>query len=252
MDGGKGCYWSLGEVGVNTTSPSRARRPKYMKEFGKNKEEVEQPSAMDTSVDASVSGEANLTTQQLLQSISAAEEGEENPNPTSSTTTLENPPATQENHESASDAPDAADSTALHQQGKREPRPKKKKGKGAASQLAADGNLYPTLDTLADSAKGRVEEDSDILAADPDEDPQSQTPAKQVSVPSLTHFSNGTEGKGYLSNPKTKPPFSYMHLIGQAILAHDSERATLAEIISHIMKTYPYFREKPDPWDVSV
>lgn len=48
----------------------------------------------------------------------------------------------------------------------------------------------------------------------------------------------------------SKPPFSYVTLIRQAILSSSSRRMTLNEIYQWIIDAYPYFRTAPAKWKV--
>lgn len=48
----------------------------------------------------------------------------------------------------------------------------------------------------------------------------------------------------------TKPPFSYVTLIRQAILNNPAQRMTLNEIYQWIIENYPYFRTAPPKWKV--
>ncbi len=48
----------------------------------------------------------------------------------------------------------------------------------------------------------------------------------------------------------TKPPYSYVTLIRQAILSTKMQRMTLNEIYQWIVDSYPYFRSAPPKWKV--
>ena len=52
------------------------------------------------------------------------------------------------------------------------------------------------------------------------------------------------------STVHSKPPYSYVTLIRQAILSASMQRMTLNEIYQWIVDSYPYFRTAPPKWKV--
>lgn len=69
---------------------------------------------------------------------------------------------------------------------------------------------------------------------------QHKLEATEIEMPSTTVHENGY----------TKPPYSYVTLIRQAILSTQAQRMTLNEIYQWIVETYPYFRTAPPKWKV--
>lgn len=51
---------------------------------------------------------------------------------------------------------------------------------------------------------------------------------------------------------KTKPPFSYAALIGQAIFSTPNRRMSLADIYTYIMTLYPFYRKQDAGWQNSI
>jgi len=242
-DIGKGCYWGLGEPGTVAPSPSRARRPRYMKDFPKKEEgdsqlvdssqDVTQDSSLDTSQDASVS---------LNDSFTASPAGKKKP-PRSKRTAEEEDSSTaystltspQGSHDVETKGKDeATDNTVftdddLQKQQQQQVRP---------SIPGLPGFSPATLDFQ--SSHSSLEKGDSTLEAS-----QSQTQSQSQS-----QSEHHQEVYEYHTNPAVRPPFSYPFLIAQAIVSHEHQRATLSEIISWIMRTYPHFRDKTEPWDV--
>jgi len=53
-------------------------------------------------------------------------------------------------------------------------------------------------------------------------------------------------------NYKSKPPFSYTHLITEAISSTEHKRMSLSEIYQWIRQHYPYYRTAAPGWKVYV
>jgi len=51
-------------------------------------------------------------------------------------------------------------------------------------------------------------------------------------------------------NYKSKPPFSYTHLITEAISSTERKRMSLSEIYQWIRENYPYYRSAAPGWKV--
>ena len=51
---------------------------------------------------------------------------------------------------------------------------------------------------------------------------------------------------------RTKPPFSYAALIGQAIFSTPNHRMSLADIYTHIMTIYPFYKKQDAGWQNSI
>lgn len=51
---------------------------------------------------------------------------------------------------------------------------------------------------------------------------------------------------------KTKPPFSYAALIGQAIFSTPNARMSLADIYTYIMTVYPFYKKQDAGWQNSI
>jgi len=51
-------------------------------------------------------------------------------------------------------------------------------------------------------------------------------------------------------NYKSKPPFSYTHLISEAIGSTERKRMSLSEIYQWIRENYPYYRSAAPGWKV--
>lgn len=51
-------------------------------------------------------------------------------------------------------------------------------------------------------------------------------------------------------NYKSKPPFSYTHLISEAISSTERKRMSLSEIYQWIRENYPYYRSAAPGWKV--
>ena len=53
-------------------------------------------------------------------------------------------------------------------------------------------------------------------------------------------------------NYKSKPPFSYTHLITEAISSTEYKRMSLSDIYQWIRENYPYYRTAAPGWKVCV
>ncbi len=84
---------------------------------------------------------------------------------------------------------------------------------------------------------------------------QSSLPASStlpITV-SATHISAKIEAHEIelpTSTVHSKPPYSYVTLIRQAIMSANLQRMTLNEIYQWIVDSYPYFRTAPPKWKV--
>ena len=181
-ESGKGSFWTVDSTVSDESSPSKQRRPKYMKDFGAEKAGGQAGEHGE--------GEANSSLDiSLLEEISSA------------------PLASR---------PNEGDGTA-HAEGSK----RKKRRSGPAP-----NDLIASLTTLAEPERGA---------------PVTESPA----VSSLLR------GQSYHTDPLVKPPFSLSVLICQAIVSSPGNKAHLSDIVSWIMATYPHYREKNTPWEVS-
>jgi len=57
-------------------------------------------------------------------------------------------------------------------------------------------------------------------------------------------------GHSTFLNYKSKPPFSYTHLITEAISSTEYKRMSLSEIYQWIRENYPYYRTAAPGWKV--
>ena len=80
------------------------------------------------------------------------------------------------------------------------------------------------------------------------DDPTSQEVANGMVDFSLIRSSEATCPA--LLNYKSKPPFSYTHLITEAISSTEHKRMSLSEIYHWIRENYPYYRTAPPGWKV--
>jgi len=57
-------------------------------------------------------------------------------------------------------------------------------------------------------------------------------------------------GHATVLNYKSKPPFSYTHIITEAISSTERKRMSLSEIYQWIRENYPYYRTAAPGWKV--
>ena len=70
-------------------------------------------------------------------------------------------------------------------------------------------------------------------------------------APALANFTPLVVNVGQY-DARTKPPFSYAALIGQAIFSTPNRRMSLADIYTHIMTIYPFYRKQDAGWQNSI
>lgn len=71
-----------------------------------------------------------------------------------------------------------------------------------------------------------------------------------LSIPSVPQKLEPIDIELPTSTTHSKPPYSYVALIRQAILSSTMQKMTLNEIYQWIVETYPYFRTAPPKWKV--
>lgn len=107
------------------------------------------------------------------------------------------------------------------------------------SKKRAGGNAGNSASLLADESGPQSSALSATLSA-------SSTVAP---LPADFVFANVQPGQ---YDAKTKPPFSYAALIGQAIFSTPDRRMSLADIYSYIMGLYPFYKKQDAGWQNSI
>jgi len=64
----------------------------------------------------------------------------------------------------------------------------------------------------------------------------------------LTHSAEGMKPSGTLG--RTKPPYSYVQLIVQAIMSSPDKQLTLSDIYAYICRQFPFYRASDKGWQV--
>jgi len=59
-----------------------------------------------------------------------------------------------------------------------------------------------------------------------------------------------TDTKSFASTSHTKPPYSYIQLIVQAITSSPDKQLTLSDIYAYICKHFPFYRASDKGWQV--
>ena len=130
---------------------------------------------------------------------------------------------------------------------------KKKSTTGATSFIPLDSSLT-SIEWLPNMQIGESPSAQSSLHPPP---PVHSIPSSKQSLPTTTYVPHKTEALE-VDDPNsivhdgghTKPPFSYVTLIRQAISSTKMQRMTLNEIYQWIIDTYPYFRTAPPKWKV--
>jgi len=89
---------------------------------------------------------------------------------------------------------------------------------------------------------------SGLTSGEPEESPES--PEHGVVDFSLVRISDASYPA--VVNYRSKPPFSYTHLITEAINSTQHKRMSLSEIYAWIRENYPYYRTAAPGWKVST
>lgn len=238
---GKGSFWTLDLAAPATPSPSRARRPKYMKTLleGEKAARTEGDEPGDTSLDTT----ADLTMQDDDDDDDDGE-GED--------------AAMAEAAGTSSSAPRRSRGQAG---GPRKRRRTSSRGQGdMTAVLAAEDAGHGQRSHREGEEDGEEEEEQEGTAGTtrppipglPGFSPSGIdfTQARHANTVTPVQSAAGGEAEGpqqlqpYHTNPAIKPPFSLSILICQAIISSPGNKAYLSDIVSWIMTTYAHYREK--------
>jgi len=127
---------------------------------------------------------------------------------------------------------------------------KKKSTTGPSAVIPLDSSLT-SIEWLPNMQIGENSSSSSSAAT-------TATPPVKQSLPTTTTYIQHKIEETEIEIPTTtvndsvhtKPPYSYVTLIRQAILSTKMQRMTLNEIYQWIVDSYPYFRTAPPKWKV--
>jgi len=128
---------------------------------------------------------------------------------------------------------------------------KKKTATGIATGIPLDSSLT-SIEWLPKMQIGENPLSSSTTTTTPNKQslPTSSLPITSSTITNIPHKIEANEIELPTSTVHTKPPYSYVTLIRQAILSASMQRMTLNEIYQWIVDSYPYFRTAPPKWKV--